>query len=100
MNSKGWIIFLVLALAMVAEASSKINKTSPIFSDGDLDLFDDNEFMMVSETHRRTLVYGQRQRYISYAALRKNHVPCGTRGQSYYNCNHRGRANPYRRGCS
>ncbi|KAI7737023.1 hypothetical protein M8C21_007523, partial [Ambrosia artemisiifolia] len=30
----------------------------------------------------------------------KNNVPCNQRGQSYYNCNGRGQANPYTQGCN
>ena len=40
-------------------------------------------------------------RYISYAALRADQVPCNQRGRSYYsNCGSQKAANPYRRGCS
>ncbi|BAB92222.1 unknown protein [Oryza sativa Japonica Group] len=40
-------------------------------------------------------------RYVSYAALDANKVPCNKRGQSYYqNCASQKAANPYRRGCS
>jgi hypothetical protein len=40
-------------------------------------------------------------RYISYAALRADQVPCNQRGRSYYsNCASQQAANPYRRGCS
>lgn len=40
-------------------------------------------------------------RYISYAALRADQVPCNKRGTSYYtNCASQQQANPYRRGCS
>nr|XP_020201658.1 protein RALF-like 22 [Aegilops tauschii subsp. strangulata] len=40
-------------------------------------------------------------RYISYAALRADAIPCDKRGQSYYtNCGSMQQANPYRRGCS
>ncbi|KAG0535972.1 hypothetical protein BDA96_03G023900 [Sorghum bicolor] len=40
-------------------------------------------------------------RYISYAALRADQVPCNKRGRSYYsNCASQQAANPYRRGCS
>lgn len=38
--------------------------------------------------------------YISYAALRRDSVPCSMRGASYYNCRPGAQANPYRRGCS
>ncbi|KAG9457973.1 hypothetical protein H6P81_002481 [Aristolochia fimbriata] len=59
---------------------------------------DDEELLMDSETSRRGLYTAKR--YISYGALQKNRVPCNRRGASYYNCRPRGRANPYRRGCS
>jgi hypothetical protein len=53
---------------------------------------------------RRALAARQpRNRYISYAALRADQVPCNQRGRSYYsNCGAGGQkaANPYRRGCS
>jgi hypothetical protein len=40
-------------------------------------------------------------RYISYAALRVDQVPCNQRSRSYYcNCGLQQPANPYRRGCS
>ncbi|KAF6985804.1 hypothetical protein CFC21_003619 [Triticum aestivum] len=40
-------------------------------------------------------------RYISYAALRADAIPCDKRGQSYYtNCGSMQQANPYTRGCS
>ncbi|XP_006655080.1 protein RALF-like 19 [Oryza brachyantha] len=40
-------------------------------------------------------------RYVSYASLSANKVPCNKRGQSYYqNCASQKAANPYRRGCS
>ncbi|KAF3330261.1 Rapid alkalinization factor [Carex littledalei] len=38
--------------------------------------------------------------YISYAALRRDSVPCSRRGASYYNCRPGAQANPYRRGCT
>ncbi|XP_038876152.1 uncharacterized protein LOC120068449 [Benincasa hispida] len=58
------------------------------------------------EDNRRLLFqYGfaykyPRNRYLSYEALRKNNVPCGHRGRSYYDCNQHQKANPYRRGCT
>ncbi|KAG4971467.1 hypothetical protein JHK84_037538 [Glycine max] len=112
MSSKAWLVFLLLALAMVAEtyatidefASTTIEEFDSIISNGDADLIvDDNEFLMSSESTPRSLMHGHpgkgRARYISYAALRSNQIPCGRRGRSYYNCNERGRANPYSRGC-
>ncbi|GKU93152.1 hypothetical protein SLEP1_g6776 [Rubroshorea leprosula] len=60
---------------------------------------DNEEAMMLDpEITRRALVQGQR--YISYAALKQDNVPCKQRGRSYYNCGASGRANPYQRGCS
>ncbi|CAL0313907.1 unnamed protein product [Lupinus luteus] len=83
---------------MVAEASKiqdiDINHVPTI---GDL-IGDDNEELLDSEANRRTL--RGRRRYIGYNSLRANQVPCGSRGRSYYNCQQRGRANPYRRGCT
>ncbi|XP_071727172.1 rapid alkalinization factor-like [Rutidosis leptorrhynchoides] len=57
----------------------------------------DEEIMMESESARRILAG---RGYISYGAMQKNNVPCNQRGQSYYDCNSRGQANPYSRGCN
>ncbi|KAL8264391.1 hypothetical protein R6Q59_022521 [Mikania micrantha] len=57
----------------------------------------DEEMMMESEGARRVLAG---RGYISYEAMQKNNVPCNQRGKSYYNCNSRGQANPYNRGCN
>ncbi|KAI3755774.1 hypothetical protein L1987_55580 [Smallanthus sonchifolius] len=57
----------------------------------------EEETMMESESARRVLAG---RGYISYEAMQKNNVPCNQRGQSYYNCNSRGQANPYSRGCN
>ncbi|KAK7246487.1 hypothetical protein RIF29_41356 [Crotalaria pallida] len=95
---------MAMMVATTAEASSKLHvvgrETEPI-SDGDVDLLvDDNEFLMPTDAARRTLWGRRRRRYISYRSLRANRVPCGRRGRSYYDCNRRGRANPYNRGCT
>ncbi|GAB2287314.1 hypothetical protein Dimus_021695 [Dionaea muscipula] len=58
---------------------------------------DDEEFQLDSEINRRILATS---RYISYAALDKNSIPCSRRGISYYNCLAGASANPYNRGCS
>ena len=102
MESKRGIIFLLfvltLALAIVTEAS-KIHDFSSLIGNANNDLIeDDNEFLMSSEENHRLL--RGRKKYISYGALKHNQVPCGKRGRSYYNCNKRGKANPYRRGCT
>lgn len=102
MGSKFWLVFLMLATALVVESTT-------LMDDADLwglsTLGHDNngfefstEMMMDSEINHRLLA--QKTRYISYGALRANSVPCNRRGSSYYNCNKRQRANPYRRGCS
>ncbi|XP_071740268.1 rapid alkalinization factor-like [Rutidosis leptorrhynchoides] len=57
----------------------------------------DEELMMESESARRILAG---RGYISYGAMQKNNVPCNQRGRSYYDCNSKGQANPYNRGCN
>ncbi|XP_073003276.1 probable hexosyltransferase MUCI70 [Typha latifolia] len=57
-----------------------------------------DEANILPEVTRRGL--SSRTRFISYDALKRDRVPCGRRGTSYYNCNNRRRINPYRRGCS
>ncbi|CAM0880273.1 unnamed protein product [Alopecurus aequalis] len=53
------------------------------------------------EALRRSLVRQPTAKYISYAALRADQIPCNKRGQSYYtNCATMKQANPYTRGCS
>ncbi|KAM3329145.1 hypothetical protein ACQJBY_026303 [Aegilops geniculata] len=53
------------------------------------------------EALRRSLARKPTARYISYAALRADQVPCNKRDKSYYtNCGSMQQANPYTRGCS
>ncbi|KAF6999948.1 hypothetical protein CFC21_015918 [Triticum aestivum] len=53
------------------------------------------------EALRRSLARKSTARYISYAALRADQIPCDKRGASYYiNCGSMQQANPYTRGCS
>ncbi|GAB2277962.1 hypothetical protein Dimus_012660 [Dionaea muscipula] len=123
MAPKIWLVVVLLAMVMmVVEPYTPFPHPPPIddgswmmasftSADGDLpamktcnnqvgDCIDhDEETMMDSETTRRQLgAYSDM--FISYAALRKNQVPCGQRGASYYNCRGNARANPYRRGCT
>ncbi|CAD6240336.1 unnamed protein product [Miscanthus lutarioriparius] len=58
--------------------------------------------LTAGDAMRRTLAQRKpTNRYISYAALRADQVPCNKRGRSYYsNCASQQAANPYRRGCS
>ncbi|CAK8530553.1 unnamed protein product [Lathyrus sativus] len=82
-------LLLVLTLTIVTEASENF---SGLVNNANNDLIeDDTEFLMSSKG---------RHKYISYGALRANGIPCGWRGQSYYDCNKRQQANPYRRGCN
>ncbi|PSS04790.1 Protein RALF-like [Actinidia chinensis var. chinensis] len=94
------VLLLLLSLVVAASSFTLDDVSMEVMGGRVGDWIDtDEEAMMGSETARRVLA-GQRQRYISYGALRANNVPCNKRGQSYYNCNQRGRANPYTRGCS
>ncbi|CAI0407498.1 unnamed protein product [Linum tenue] len=63
---------------------------------------DRDDSMMDMESHDRLLweMGPERQRYITYEALRANSIPCGWRGNSYYDCDAHKRVNPYRRGCT
>ncbi|KAK1390101.1 Rapid ALkalinization Factor [Heracleum sosnowskyi] len=100
-----FVLLLAMTMAIIVESShSPFDVQLGLIGrngDGGLlvgDMIDPNEEMMMeSESARRNLVG---KRYISYDALRKNSVPCSRRGQSYYNCQQSGRANPYRRGCT
>ncbi|AES75839.1 putative rapid ALkalinization Factor [Medicago truncatula] len=94
-NFKPWLMFFFLAMviAMVSAKASKVHDfsfPSPVLV-GDL-IREENEMLMDSESNRR--------RYISYDALLADSIPCGLKGQSYYDCNHRDQVNPYRRGCT
>lgn len=48
----------------------------------------------------RQLMAKRRRRYISYIAIKKDRVPCGQRGASYYDCYGHTQVNPYRRQCT
>uniref|UniRef100_A0ACD5VNG4 Uncharacterized protein n=1 Tax=Avena sativa TaxID=4498 RepID=A0ACD5VNG4_AVESA len=53
------------------------------------------------EALRRSLARKPTAKYISYAALRADQIPCNKRGESYYqNCGSMKQMNPYTRGCS
>ncbi|KAG2683780.1 hypothetical protein I3843_10G050000 [Carya illinoinensis] len=99
MEYKPWLIFLLLALAVVAESSSTINKVGTGSCNGAVgDCIGKENEMLMDSHHGRDLA--QRRKYISYGALKANSVPCGRRGNSYYNCQKRKRANPYKRSCN
>lgn len=107
MEFKPWLVFLLLALAVVAESASlheatnwgltKIG-TDSCSSGGSVgDCIGEDAELLMDSHHSRHLA---QHKYISYAALRANSIPCSRRGHSYYNCQKRQQANPYRRGCS
>ncbi|GMH24948.1 hypothetical protein Nepgr_026791 [Nepenthes gracilis] len=116
MASKIWIAVVLLALVMAAESSTSFSEThwdlATRLSSGHGGLPTvqacngqvgncieaEDEMMLDSEAGRRQLA--MQSRYISYAALKRNSIPCSRRGHSYYNCRGNVRANPYRRGCT
>lgn len=107
MELKLTLIFLLVTVAIAAEAYSSepswgLNHFNHVMANngpiGDL-IGDENEMLLDSEASRRQLAGGRN--YIGYRALRANQIPCGRRGQSYYNCRKRtGKVNPYKRGCN
>ncbi|KAE7995717.1 hypothetical protein FH972_000487 [Carpinus fangiana] len=108
MEFKPWLVFLLLALAVAAESASlhdaaaawgltKIGSGS--CNGGSVGECIGEEAELLMESHQSRLLAG-RHKFISYAALRANSIPCGRRGNSYYNCQKRHKANPYRRTCS
>lgn len=91
MESKIGLIFLLLVLTLTIVTEASENLSGLVNNANSVLIEDDTEILMSSKG---------RHRYISYGALRPNQIPCGRRGQSYYACNRRQQANPYRRGCN
>ncbi|CAL1398000.1 unnamed protein product [Linum trigynum] len=118
MNTRNvWMILLVLAVAMIAAESISPSPSGGLISSNDTGMslatcegmdghcFEvDADFMMDMDSPSQTRLLRQmgpgRQRYITYQALRANSIPCGWRGNSYYDCDAHKRVNPYRRGCT
>ncbi|XP_054792459.1 protein RALF-like 19 [Prosopis cineraria] len=97
------VLVAVVAVTLMA-ITTATEAVSPDWKDFSIDgqlvgdrVSDEEEMMMESGWSHRSLV---ERRFISYDALKANQVPCGRRGRSYYDCNRRGNANPYRRGCT
>ncbi|KAJ9141116.1 hypothetical protein P3X46_031691 [Hevea brasiliensis] len=96
-----WSILILMAIAMVAKSATceaiiaTPNRTDTVVGDS---INEEEEVMMDSEANRRILAV-RKPRYISYAAMKANMVPCDQRGASYYNCYTKTKANPYKRGC-
>ncbi|CAN0853056.1 Protein RALF-like 19 [Linum grandiflorum] len=84
------IILVALATMIIVESSSTTN-VDPSNGDPGCSLPADINNDMLAQ---------KRDRYISYAALAANNIPCGWRGSSYYDCSRHQRVNPYRRGCT
>ncbi|XP_059440332.1 protein RALF-like 19 [Corylus avellana] len=113
MEFKPCLVFLLLALAVAAESASlhdaaawgltKISSGSGSglgsCNGGSVGECIGEEAELLMESHQSRHL-AARHKFISYAALRANSIPCGRRGNSYYNCQKRQKANPYRRGCS
>ncbi|PWA98782.1 Rapid ALkalinization Factor [Artemisia annua] len=87
-----FVLFFILFLHTHCKISHGVS-----FSSTSLLENDELEPMMESESSRRVLMMGKK--YISYETLKRDLVPCGTPGASYYNCKGKGVANPYNRGC-
>ncbi|KAB2079236.1 hypothetical protein ERO13_A06G210800v2 [Gossypium hirsutum] len=98
MGSKVLLMFMPLALAMVANSSTTtatFNKTLAHFGTGVGALWtgniEDNEtemmmMMMKDSETNRLLLNGEKRRYISYISLHQILIPCDQRGQCYCAC--------------
>ncbi|XP_038991079.1 protein RALF-like 24 [Hibiscus syriacus] len=84
----------VLELQNALETSEVDAMVKRVFTNKVEDCLGDEE--MEPETQRRLLL--MQTRYISYATLRRDMVPCEKPGASYYDC-HAGESNHYSRGC-
>lgn len=94
--SWSWVVLLMcVTLCMCVSASASASYMHMVHDDSTV-VFDE-DMMMESEISKRMLA---QTRHISYGAMARDRIPCNVRGRSYYNCNTRERANPYRRGCS
>ncbi|XP_074592428.1 protein RALF-like 1 [Curcuma longa] len=89
-------LVVVLLLLFAAESEAALDAASTC-SGGECAGAWEEEAAMPTESSRRALAA---TRYVSYDVLKKDRVPCSQRGQSYYNCQQHGKANPYRRGCT
>ncbi|KVI02227.1 Rapid ALkalinization Factor [Cynara cardunculus var. scolymus] len=87
------VAFLIIWVLTFAIASSMNLPFEP-----DWLVVDPKDEMMAEPESVRRVLAGRG--YISYGAMQKNNVPCNQRGQSYYDCKSRGKANPYSRGCN
>ncbi|KAI3702838.1 hypothetical protein L6452_28591 [Arctium lappa] len=89
-----YVAFLIICALTIAIGSSMNLPFEPNW----LGIDPKEETMMMEPESVRRMLAGRG--YISYGAMQKNNVPCNQRGQSYYDCKSRGKANPYSRGCN
>ncbi|XP_042460106.1 rapid alkalinization factor-like [Zingiber officinale] len=92
------LLLLAPTVLLAAESEAALDAAARTCSGGECaGGGEEEEAAMPTESSRRALAA---TRYVSYDALKKDRVPCNQRGQSYYNCQQHGKANPYRRGCT
>ncbi|KAL8245611.1 hypothetical protein R6Q59_011869 [Mikania micrantha] len=93
-------LFFVLVSCIFFHTQIKISTGVPILNPVSVKKHDLGKRVCAedeSENSRRVLL--MEKKYISYETLRRDVVPCGKPGASYYNCRGNGVANPYNRGC-
>ncbi|RRT59352.1 hypothetical protein BHE74_00035882 [Ensete ventricosum] len=98
---KRGLISLALLLFLLLESSTSrqvmvMKKKKPYGGQEDAM---EMEMEMSTEENRRLLWAAAGKKYISYAALKGDVVPCTKLGVPYYNCHSFPSANPYSRGC-
>ncbi|KAJ4750009.1 RALF [Rhynchospora pubera] len=94
-----YLLLLILFSYLFASLPAFAHPLRPNTHMSDLNLnWSSDEFNLSYEEHTRRVLANSR--YIGYAALRRDSVPCSYRGASYYNCRPGAHANPYSRGCS
>lgn len=104
MDNRGPLVLEAAQLSSFPHGGIEIGASQQICDRpfGECILHDDDDVVTIiggsDDIMRRSLA--NRGRYISYDALKKNNAPCNRRGNSYYGCGNRGKANPYNRGCS
>ncbi|CAN1334294.1 Protein RALF-like 31 [Linum perenne] len=98
-NPSAFLLILSLSLFLLHPSSPICNGSSVPVKIGSPSSFieEQEELEMESEVSRRMLM--MQRRYISYATLKRDMVPCDNPGASYYDCHRSRPANTYHRGC-
>ncbi|XP_057730541.1 protein RALF-like 19 [Arachis stenosperma] len=98
------LLIFFLAIAIISSKSSSSDSYTLSLINGVKELSTEmahyHQDDDISRRTKRRRNIGEKARYISYDALKKDKAPCKRRGRSYYGCGRPGKANPYRRGCS